>query len=240
MMQVTVARISGYGPWTLTLGYDREHRLQMLQASIYQEVQQLFSDRGALVFPNRYDEYIVSSSGVDSAQHSDILDTLVKKFTVGFTMHAGRGTTPHLAEKEAHLLRSLNPAENNPDDVITVLHMDVDNLTGKTSQMSPYEITNIMLKLYCTMSEYFLKRESFSFFMGGDNFMILASEQGKTDSGAFLDEIRQKMGITLNCGVGIASTGRQAAMRATKSLDTIRDIRESGAEKIPRIYEINC
>ena len=38
-------KITGYGPWTLTLGSDREHELQMLQASLYQKVQKLFSER---------------------------------------------------------------------------------------------------------------------------------------------------------------------------------------------------
>ncbi|MGI0075474.1 MAG: GTP cyclohydrolase IIa, partial [Nitrosotalea sp.] len=28
MIQLTIIKITGYGPWTLTLGSDREHRLQ--------------------------------------------------------------------------------------------------------------------------------------------------------------------------------------------------------------------
>ena len=50
-------KITGYGPWTLTLGSDREHELQMLQASLYQKVQELFSKKKGLVFPNRSDEF---------------------------------------------------------------------------------------------------------------------------------------------------------------------------------------
>ena len=34
MIQITVIKITGYGPWTLTLGSDREHEIQMLQASL--------------------------------------------------------------------------------------------------------------------------------------------------------------------------------------------------------------
>ena len=33
MIQICIAKITGYGPWTLTLGSDREHVLQMLQAT---------------------------------------------------------------------------------------------------------------------------------------------------------------------------------------------------------------
>jgi len=39
MIQLSILKITEYGPWTLTLGSDREHELQMLQASIYKEVQ---------------------------------------------------------------------------------------------------------------------------------------------------------------------------------------------------------
>lgn len=240
MMQVTVANIRGYGPWTLTLGHDREHHLQMLQASLYRKTQQLFSDKGALVFPNRYDEYIIASNGMDAAEHSDILDIISKEFQVGLDMYVGRGDTPQEAEQSAHEYRSLYPAKKHPDDTTTVMHIDVDNLTGKTQQISPFGISQIILRLHLMMSEYFLERESLSFFMGGDNFMVLASDQGKKDSRGFLDKIQQEMEINLNCGVGVAPTGREAARRATKSLDTIREIRESGAEKIPRIYETDC
>ena len=43
MIQITIIKITGYGPWTLTLGSDREHEIQMLQASLYIQVQKLFS-----------------------------------------------------------------------------------------------------------------------------------------------------------------------------------------------------
>jgi GTP cyclohydrolase IIa len=45
--------------------------------------------------------------------------------------------------------------------------------------------------------------------------------------------------ISLNCGIGNAHTSREAAKLATKSLDTIREIRDSGKEK-PEIYELSC
>ncbi len=38
IIQLTIIRIEGYGPWTLTLGTDREAQLQMLQAKIYHDV----------------------------------------------------------------------------------------------------------------------------------------------------------------------------------------------------------
>ena len=45
------------------------------------------------------------------------------------------------------------------------------------------------------------------------------------------------MNLLLNCGIGISDSGRGAAKLATKSLDTIREIRDSGKEK-PEVYEL--
>nr|AIE92202.1 GTP cyclohydrolase IIA (gch3) [uncultured marine thaumarchaeote AD1000_20_B03] len=45
MIQITIIKITGYGPWTLTLGSDREHEIQMLQASLYLQIQKLFSQK---------------------------------------------------------------------------------------------------------------------------------------------------------------------------------------------------
>ena len=45
MIQLTIMKITGYGPWTLTLGSDREHELQMLQSQLYNKLQELFSKK---------------------------------------------------------------------------------------------------------------------------------------------------------------------------------------------------
>ena len=58
-IQLTIIKIEGYGPWTLTLGSDREAELQMLQADIYHDLQNLFSKYNCLVFFNTFDEYFV-------------------------------------------------------------------------------------------------------------------------------------------------------------------------------------
>ncbi|HMK32602.1 MAG TPA: GTP cyclohydrolase IIa [Nitrosopumilaceae archaeon] len=45
--------------------------------------------------------------------------------------------------------------------------------------------------------------------------------------------------MALNCGIGTAKTAREAAKLATKSLDTIREIRDSGKNQ-QRILELTC
>ena len=117
------------------------------------------------------------------------------------------------------------------------MHFDVDNLSAKRDIFSPFEISSIIFKLYSKMTEVFIKKNSLTFFMGGDNFMVVASEEGKRDAQDFINQIKKENGIALNCGIGTGKSSREAVSLATKSLDTIREIRDSGKDK-PEVYEL--
>jgi GTP cyclohydrolase IIa len=119
------------------------------------------------------------------------------------------------------------------------MHFDVEDLTSSRKTKSPYEISSTMFKLYSSMSEFFLDKNSLAFFMGGDNFMVVADDKGKEFARLFIDKTKNELGILLNCGIGICKTSREAANLATKSLDRIREIRDSGKEK-PDILEKSC
>ncbi len=244
MIQVTVARISGYGPWTLTLGPDREHRLQMLQASLYADAHRLFSERGCLVFPDRHDGWMVASNGLAEEEHARIRESLAGKFGIDLRMHAGRGETPYRANLMAHRARrdgvfALGGAVDGAGEV-AVMHMDIEGLSARAEDSSPYEVTARVLELHQVMTGYFIDRDSLTFFMGGDNFMVLAGERGRKAAGEFVGMVRDRLGMGLNCGIGRAPTGRQAAMLATRSLDRIREIRDSGDAPKPEVYEEGC
>ena len=94
MIQLTIMKITGYGPWTLTLGSDREHELQMLQASLYQKIQKLFSEKNGLVFQNRSDEFFVITNGISLDEHIDIQKQLGQLFEIKVSMTIGYGETP--------------------------------------------------------------------------------------------------------------------------------------------------
>ena len=49
MIQICIAKITGYGPWTLTLGSDREHVLQMPPCT--KICKSVFLKRTVLYFP---------------------------------------------------------------------------------------------------------------------------------------------------------------------------------------------
>ena len=250
MIQLTIIKITGYGPWTLTLGSDREHRLQMLQASLYKEIQNLFSQKNCLAFPNRFDEIFVISNGLSVDDHVEIQKQLVKSFDLGLSMSIGQGNTPFEASSNADKARRSNASLSKDhnifglqlgkdSDFVQIVHMDVDGSTSVSAKKSPYEVSSLIIKLYSEMSEFFLQRNSLAFFMGGDNFMIISSNFDKNEITKFLEIVKQKYDISFNCGIGTAKTGRDAAKLATQSLDKIRELRDSG-KKDTRILETTC
>ena len=248
MIQITIIKITEYGPWTLTLGSDREHEIQMLQASLYLQIQKLFSYKNGLAFSNRSDEFFVITNGITLEDHIEIQKKLESSFDLKLSMSIGYGDSPFEANLSAYDGKKseikLNEEHNifgfidgKLESKVTIMHFDVDNLTSRRKTISPYEISSLMFKLYASMSEYFLAKKSLSFFMGGDNFMVVANLNYKQSAEEFIEIIKNEFGIDLNCGIGTGKTARSAAKFATRSLDTIREIRDSGKEK-PEIYEI--
>ena len=241
-------KITGYGPWTLTLGSDREHELQILQASLYQRVQELFSKQNGLVFPNRSDEFFAVTNKISLDEHVEIQKELESKFEIKLSMSIGFGTSPFdanvlaneskkskkLLNEKYSIFGSMNGKE---EQNVTIMHLDVDSLSEKRKMISPYETSSLMFKLYSKMSDFFLQKRSLSFFMGGDNFMVISNSEHKENAQEFINVIKHEMDLILNCGIGSGSTARDAAKLATKSLDTIREIRDSGKEK-PEVYEL--
>ena len=250
MIQLTIIKITEYGPWTLTLGSDREHELQMLQAQLYKELQKLFSEKNCLVFSNRFDEFFVVTNGLTLKEHVEIQKKLAKTSKLKLSMSIGCADNPFDANLKAYEGK-MTPVildkehtiygfvDGNAAQKVTIMHFDVENITSKRKTKSPYEISSIIFNLYAKMSEFFLAKKSLTFFMGGDNFMVVGTDDAKQNAQEFLELVKNEFGITFNCGIGIGRTAREAVKLATKSLDTIREIRKSGKEK-PEIYEISC
>ena len=258
-IQLTVIRIEGYGPWTISLGSDREARLQILQAGFYRDLQKLFSERDSLVYPNRFDEYFAITNGLSVRDHEEIKNELSRIYeNLTVSMAIGCGMTPYQANLEVYKNRGTSKLGThndriiaresssltisnlmlNIDDYITLLHIDISNSTDMCSKMSPYEITCMIFKVYCRLAEEFLKKESLTFFLGGDNFMVVSIATSKREVQETIKEVSTGLNVRLNCGIGIGRTGRQAAGAATKALDTIRDLRHTGKD-IP-VYEVSC
>lgn len=250
MIQLSIMKINGYGPWTLTLGSDREHELQMLQASLYKEVQRLFSEKNCLVFLNRADEFFIVSNGLTLEDHVEIQKILEKSFDIKLSISIGYGNSPFAANIKAYDGKKNGVVLNQEHNIfgyidekspksVSIMHLDVDDLSSRRKTISPYEISSIIFDLYSKMSKFFLEKNSLTFFMGGDNFMIVSTKDAKNSVKAFIESTKHNENISLNCGIGNAQTSREAVKLATKSLDTIREIRDSGKVK-PDVYELSC
>ena len=249
MIQLTIIRIEGYGPWTVTLGSDREAQLQMLQAKIYHDVQRLFSERNCIVFFNRFDEYFAITNGLDGLDHKEIHRELSALYVdLKMSMAIGVGETPFEANQNAYNARKKGRMLDNEArifgnafndaDIVQIMHIDVDSSTKVGDKLSPYEITSMVMKVYSSLAEEFLRLGSLTFFLGGDNFMVISNGVTKDLTDMVIKKVTAGIDIKLNCGIGIGKTGRRAAEGATKALDTIRDLRKKG--KIQPIYEIRC
>ena len=75
------------------------------------------------------------------------------------------------------------------------------------------------------------------FFVGGDNFMAISNTVSKEKTLEIIGKIYKTENIKLNCGMGIARTGRKAVQAATEALDTIRNLRDQGI--ISPIFEVD-
>lgn len=250
MIQLSILKINDYGPWTLTLGSDREHELQILQASLYREIQRQFSNKNCLVFLNRSDEFFVISNGLNLEDHIEIQRILEEQFEIRLSISIGFADSPFEANQKAYEGKkneiSLSEehkifgfVNNFSKNEVTIMHFDVDNLSSRRKISSPFEISSIIFNLYAKMIKFFIEKNSLAFFMGGDNFMVVASIEGKKNAKQFIELVKNDDGIILNCGIGTGKTSREAANFATKSLDTIREIRDSGKQK-PEVFEIQC
>ncbi|MDC0208302.1 GTP cyclohydrolase IIa [Nitrosopumilus sp.] len=248
MIQLSILKITEYGPWTLTLGSDREHELQMLQASLYKQVQKLFSAKNCLVFLNKSDEFFVVSNGLSLEDHIEIQKSVKESFEVSLTISIGYGESPFDANLKAYDGKQNSVVLNEEHSIygfidnslefnVSIMHLDVDDLKSKRKDNSPYEISLKVFELHSKIGRYFIEKNSLSFFLGGDNYMVIASDDAKNSVQNFIDMIKNDEQISLNCGIGNAKTSRDAAKLATKSLDTIREIRDSGKQK-PDVYEL--
>ena len=98
-----------------------------------------------------------------------------------------------------------------------ILHIDIDSSAKLSSRFSPFEITLLLSKIYLKLSEYFLKKESLTFFIGGDNFMVLSNGLRKEDSRRIITKVSNCFEIKMNCGIGIGRTGRKVCRGCHKS-----------------------
>ena len=170
--QTTIIKLEGYGPWTLGLGSDREYLLQILQSKMYAELQESFSNKNGLVFSNRFDEFIAVTNTIDIDDHRKIYEKFSRNSEkIGISMTVGIAETPLGSNKKAHYIKNKKEyliyyniygvRENKSSEVkstdtktkgdnndVKILHIDINDSTAITRDLSSYETTNMIVNLY--------------------------------------------------------------------------------------------
>jgi GTP cyclohydrolase IIa len=239
-VQLTIIQIDNYGPWTNTLGNDREHQLQILQSNLYALLQESFAAKNGLVFFNRFDEMLAVTNGITEEEHLEIQKQVRDQFPISVSMGVGVAETPFEAQmKASKLLQKAGSAQSTDrrnvlactrtlsltEAYVQVIHVDVDGITRKmTDQASAFETSLNVMSVYTDLMRLFKQHGALLFFVGGDNFMGLANGVS-VDLISTLLQGYMSENLQLKCGVGIASTGRKAAELATRNLELIRNER---------------
>lgn len=237
--QLTLIQIDNYGPWTRTLGNDREHRLQILQAELYASLQKHFAAKDALVFFNRFDEMLAVTNGVTRKEHLEIQEKLLKNFPITISMSIGVGPSPYQAQMRASKLLQMSGSAQSEDrkrvlvsdETLTldeaysgIIHVDVDGITELTDHEHAFATSQKLVSAYAALMDLFSHHDSLLFYLGGDNFMGVISEPSED---AIVDKLSNfhLNGLPLKFGTGHASTARRAAELATMNLERIRQQR---------------
>ena len=247
MVQITLLTNDDYGPWTHTLGNDREHKVQMYQSSLYETIQNLFSVQGGLVFSNRFDEFFAITDGISYSTHMEIKTKLQSLFPFEISMAISNSASPFLANKQAYLTKlsddcnntiSADINKNAVNEDVHLIHLDIEGISQMTKNTSPYEITLLVQATHQIVLNYCYEHQLLGFFVGGDNFVIISDDIPQTHSKNLADLIQKRLHVIVNCGIGEEKTARIAMAMATKNLDKIRELRGLGYD-FPRILDNN-
>ena len=108
MIQMTLIQIDNYGPWTVTPNPRTESDLQILQATLYAELQKQFAAKEGIVFFTRFDNMLAITNNISLEDHARIQRSIRNRFPVTVSMGIGAAETPYEAQKKATIVLQSN------------------------------------------------------------------------------------------------------------------------------------
>jgi GTP cyclohydrolase IIa len=247
-IQLTLAQIDNYGPWTVAPEPRREADLQSLQAELFAELEKQFGARRGLIFLTRLDNMLAITNGISLEEHREIQRAINEKFPVTVSMAIGAAQTPYEAQVEATLAlqhaggsRSaerrgvlVGAGVKKPDeDWVQIAHIDVNHSALITDSEPIYETHVLLQKTHLALMSSLLKRKALVFYTGGDNFMAPSNGLNPQDLTDVFSEVKKELGFGLKAGVGAARNAELAAQLASEGLHEIR----KGRAKEPIVYK---
>ena len=61
------------------------------------------------------------------------------------------------------------------NDYVQIMHIDIDDSDKLSTKLTPFEISSLITSIHAKLAEKFMEKKSLTFFLGGDNFMVVAN-----------------------------------------------------------------
>ncbi|GGI82706.1 GTP cyclohydrolase IIa [Vulcanisaeta souniana] len=222
MVQVTIIRLIGYREWTETLGSDREHVIQGIQAQLHRELVNGFSKVNAWAHPLRYDYLFAITNGVNREGLMSVIKDLGEYSPVPLSSGTYASDNPRIAEKEAFKLAMKAGPWGSliggvDDGLVAMAHIDLVDSTSSTEWTSSYQLYEHVWNVINQVRLYLAPYGGITLYLGGDNMISIVTPTIREEDLRPLSEL-----INARVGVGIASNGRTAMKLATEALDSLR------------------
>lgn len=242
MIQITVIQLDNFGPYTESLGTDREHQVQILLARAFTLLQDLFSKKQGLVFQASRDNMIAVTNGITVEEHQKIIDQFEREFPFTCSMGIGTGETPVQAQINAsralqkmgsarstrRKVLASNGALSSRNGTIRIAHIDINDFTIQVTDQNPfYDNYYFINQSYLTLMESFKRIGALCFFNGGDNFVTICPDSFSLDEFKTILQTYEHLykPWTLKAGIGKGETAKIAMGKANIGLKAIREER---------------
>lgn len=237
-IQVTIAQLDNYGPWTVSPEPKPEAYLQMLQTRLFADLEEQFSELGGLAFLTRYDNTLIISNGVSTGAHRRIQQIIKEKYPVTLSFGIACSETPYAAQKLAsQALQETGSSQSKErkeelsgetlkfpeESLVQIAHIDINHVTGYTDLEPIYDTHHLIQEVHLSLSNSFTSKGGLVFYTGGDNFMAPSNGLTNKEILEVLETVEEKTGIKLKAGVGRATKAVDAARLASDGLHDIRD-----------------
>ncbi|MFP8956733.1 GTP cyclohydrolase III [Natrialbaceae archaeon A-CW3] len=239
--QVTLFQIDNYGPWTVTPEPRREADLQTLQSRLYADISQFVGNRDGYVFFTRFDNMIAVTNGLDFDDHALLQESVGNRYPVTLSLGVATGTTPVQALSDATSLiqdagsaqdehrrqildgRTIDDAHRTSDDV-QIAHFDVIDATGEyTDELNAFDSFIEIEQGYASLMRYMRHAHgSLSFFVGGDNVIVVCPDLERADYLDAIDHVQSDVEVELQVGIGTGASAHEAGYEAKHALERCR------------------
>ncbi|MFC4543578.1 GTP cyclohydrolase III [Halosolutus amylolyticus] len=239
--QVTLVQIDNYGPWTVTPEPRREADLQTMQSRLFADISQFVGSRDGYVFFTRFDNMIAVTNGLSVADHELLQESIGNRYPVTLSLGVATGTNPVQALSDATArLQEAGSAQDKhrreilegrviedahrTDEDVQIAHFDVIDATGNyTDELNAFDSFIEIEQGYAELMRHMrYSHDSLSFFVGGDNVIVVCPALEETDYEDAIYHVEEAVDVELQVGVGRGESAHDAGYAAKHALETCR------------------